>query len=143
MKLLLLLIVAFGMGNAFAQTPSEIQQWQSSHPDMLLMSETNYNHLSKEMQTKLKDKVVIYTENANLQLVTADKANSQDVLEVQLMEADADLIKTWIATNQNVKVVPKSIYESASTEIQQLYDDNHSLILKGETLTKEDVINYH
>lgn len=142
MKTLLLLIALLGMERLYAQSSAKIQQWQSSHPELLLMSQSSYDQLSKDLQVKLKDKIVIFDENQPIESLNVTKATPYTQQEIQEHRVDTDFIKQWLGAHPEVKVVPRSIYESATPEVQQIYRDNHCLILSGETIQKQDILNF-
>jgi hypothetical protein len=139
-KLLLLLICVCGLASTnFAQSSSEIQLWQNQHPELLLMKQEQFYLLPKSTQVKIESKVVFF-ENLSAAL-QAEKSNSTH--SIQPKDEEQTIIKNWLGLHPDVKVIPKSIYDTLSEERITMYQSISSLFLEGETITARDIQNYH
>jgi hypothetical protein len=139
MKAILILFGLLVMNVSYSQSPSEIQQWQSLHPGFLLMTVSNFEKLPLTLQEKLKDKVVFYTPESDQKIasISVDSSPKQSTDESALTQ-----LKMWKVTHPDVKIVPRSVYLSATPEQQLSYTENHCLILIGEVITASDISNY-
>lgn len=138
-KLLLqtICICAFA-GTSSAQSTLDVQQWQSQHPDMLLMKKEQFDALPKSLQDKITGKVVFYE---NIATVILEEKSAVANTLVQ-KEEDLLLIKNWMSQNPDVKIIPRSMYDALPLERQEMYQSMASMILEGETITVRDIQNY-
>lgn len=125
-------------GTSSAQSTLDVQQWQSQHPDMLLMKKEQFEILPKSLQDKISAKVVFY-ENISTVLVEEKSAMANSLVQ---KEEDLLLIKNWMALNPDVKIIPRSVYDALPIERQEMYQSMASMILQGETITVRDIQNY-
>jgi hypothetical protein len=138
-KLLLqtICICAFA-GTSSAQSTLDVQQWQSQHPDMLLMKKEQFESLPKALQDKITGKVVFYE---NIATVILEEKSAVANTLVQ-KEEDLLIIKNWMSQNPDVKIIPRSMYDALPLERQEMYQSIASMILEGETITVRDIQNY-
>ena len=138
-KLLLqtICICAFA-GTSSAQSTFDVQQWQSQHPDMLLMKKEQFEALAKSLQDKITAKVVFYEDISSV--LTESKSSSAN--SIIQKEEDLLIIKNWMALNPDVKIIPRSMYDALPIERQEMYQSMASMILEGETITVRDIQNY-
>lgn len=143
-KSLLLLGALVAHVSSFAQTSPEISAWMSSHPDVYVMSSSNYNATSSDFREQLADKIIVYSGELTIEVLEAydsDKSyNSADTHAGK--DSDAMEIKTWLGLHQDVKIITRSQFDSMSAETQQMYANNGALILIGERITIQDIRNY-
>lgn len=132
------LAVPFSWGQNNEQA---IRQWQSQHPTVLLISSDRYEAMSEKDKSLLEEYIVFDNQISLDQLESysaeQDKNNAGTVF---LKEADANYVKQWRGQNQDVKIVPQSVFSSAEESRRQVYLDNpRCLILSGEILTVKDI----
>lgn len=123
MKNLLLLTVLLVSSQLFGQ---EID---------LYMTQSNYDKLPNEMKLTVKGKVKIIDENSGFKTENKD-ANNKSTSE------NEQALKNWLAENQQVKIVKRSEFNVASNTQQEIYLTNGTMVLIGERITYEDIINY-
>lgn len=118
-----------------------IRQWQSQHPTVLLISSDRYEAMS-EKERSLLGEYIVFDDRITLEQLesysTEQEKNNAGV--VLLKEADANYVKQWRGQNQDVKIVPQSVFSSTEESRKQIYLDNpRCLILSGEILTVKDI----
>lgn len=62
--------------------------------------------------------------------------------EQSLKPEEQQFVKNWLAAHQNVKIVTGSAYEASPENIRNEYFKSRCLMLKGEIVTQEDILNY-
>ncbi|MES2557450.1 MAG: hypothetical protein V4604_14945 [Bacteroidota bacterium] len=141
----LLLFCALNASAVCAQNDQQaIQQWQSAHPTTLFISAERYHALSSQEQQLLGSDLIIYQDKISLAVIeqyeTATKSTNDQFSKPSKTE-DLAIIKNWSANNPGVKIVPRSVYDVAEPNRQQIYDENpNCLVLTGEWLTVKDVV---
>lgn len=130
------LLLGFGTN---AQTEAQLAEWQANNPGKLVMSRTNYDLLDAETQ-KLIESTVVFKDEIGFGIfgigdTSLDEASSASYTE-------RDFIKEWMAEHQDVKIVTRSQYNASRPDIQAIYDQPHIIVLIGEVLTKQDILNY-
>lgn len=142
---LLLLCGSLFTGISQAQSEQQaIQQWQSLHPNTQIVSENRFNAMSEEERLLLGSDVIVYKDKITLsQLQAHDNLNEKSVKSAEaskLSPEDKSFIKLWTAENGDVKIVPKSVYNSADDARKLIYSENpRCLILEGETISVKDI----
>lgn len=131
-------------GYSQAQTEQQaIQQWQNAHPATQFVSEERYATLSKSERDLLGDDVIIYKEKITLSLLEAYDLQSKSTStneEATLSYEQKQVIKNWLATNPDVKIVPRSVFDAADESRKLVYTQTpRCLILESETLTVKDI----
>lgn len=101
----------------------------------LYMTQSNYDKLPNEMKLTVKGKVKIIDENSGFKTENKD-ANNKSTSE------NEQALKNWLAENQHVKIVKRSEFNVASNTQQEIYLTNGTMVLIGERITYEDIINY-
>lgn len=140
---LLLLCGSLLAGISHAQSERQaIQQWQSRHPNTQLISEQRYASLSDEERSLLGKDILLYKDKITLTKLEeydlAEKANQSSQLEIK--QEDKVILKNWLAENSDVKLIPRSYYNSLEDSRKVFYDQNsRCLILEGESLTLKDI----
>lgn len=128
-----------------AQNQEELYAFQQNHPEISFYELSDYNNLSSVEKKLLGDKVVIY-ENDILQSNYADLNSTLDLKTNQTLQQENDsfteVIKVWLANNQDVKIVPQSMYLEGNQAMRDEYLQNDCMILLGELITIEDIKNY-
>jgi hypothetical protein len=130
MKHYLLLSCALGATSfCIAQNTQEISKWAALHPDIYLVSSENYNSVSQEMKDKIGDNILVYE----------GKLTNK---ETPIREDEAQEIKDWLGQHPDLKIIPRSFFDSLNATEQQVYVQHGTMILIGETVTLEDIRNY-
>lgn len=138
----LLLLGTFAVSASWGQNNEQaIQQWQSQHPTVLLISSDHFEMLSEKEKSLLGEYIVFGSQVTLEQLESYSAEQEKNTSDKPLLkEADANYIKQWHGQNQDVKIIPQSVFTSAEESRKQLYLDNpRCLILSGETLTVKDI----
>jgi len=147
-KYILLACVAYlqiAHNEAFGQNDPRIVTWVSTHPSVHIFSETNYNQLSSDFKSKLKDQVIVYKNKLTFDdLMAYDELEKSDVVSSQtvIKDKDAQIIKNWFVTHPDIKIIKQSEFQSMTEERRTMYQSVDALILIGEYLTLEDIANY-
>lgn len=140
-QFLLLLSFSFAVAGWSQNTVSD---WQNEHPDILLMKQSTFNTLSPSIRTQLEGHVLVYKDIPaieDLEAFSGEEKKAPD--HTTPTDGDAQYIKNWLGMHQEVRIVPRSVYDSASPETLQAYETVHALILAGEKITIADIQNYH
>lgn len=140
----LLLLGAFYASGLLAQDEqTAIQQWQNQHPTTLFIAADRFHALSDEERTLLGSDYILFQDKITLQLLQqsdAELKSTETGENTTVKDADPNFIKQWLGANQDVKIVPHSIFAAFGAEQQQPYLDNfRCMILMGETLTLKDI----
>ncbi|MBI3237615.1 MAG: hypothetical protein HYZ43_02015 [Flavobacteriia bacterium] len=105
--------------------------------------ETLFNALSSQEQELLGSDLIIYQDKISLALIEQHEAlvkSDNDQSQKPTKTEDLAIIKNWTANNPDVKIVPRSVYDAAEDDRQQVYTENpNCLILEGEWLTVKDI----
>lgn len=142
MKVFLLLIGVSITPALLAQNDRQaIQQWQSSHPATILISAERYNGLSQQEQQLLGSDVIVFQEKITLaQLEQYDVAkNGALASKPAAKDEEPELVKQWLGMHPDVKIIPRSLYDSLPDEQRLAYDQPYCMILQGETITAKDI----
>jgi len=124
--------------SAFGQSDQHLA-YQQAHPEALIMTRSAFNSLELSMQELIRYRVV-YLED-----LERSSELTQDVTLVpseDLHDSEAEFIKQWLGNNPSVKIVKRSEFDASSTEIQAIYMQAHALVLIGENISREDIVNY-
>jgi|GEM_PF-6173200 len=134
-------LVLFPALSTFAQEETTIQQWQSAHPATQLITTERYTTLSEEEKQLLGTNYILFTGTVTMaQLLEATPA---DQPFSPANPEEAQFIKDWIAAHPEVQIIPKSHYLRANEEERSEFEQANAMILEGETVTLNDVINYN
>ena len=101
----------------------------------LYMTQSNYDKLPNEMKLTVEGKVKIIDENSGFTTENNDADNKST-------SENEQALKNWLAENQHVKIVKRSEFNVASNTQQEIYLTNGTMVLIGERITYEDIINY-
>lgn len=146
MKTMLLLLFGFiGMKSTFAQSDLAIQQWQNAHPSVLLISSETYANMDGETKKSIEGKAIIFSGEITIQdLNNAMQSEKSGEIEANgsSIESERDMIKVWLGTHTDVKIIRNSEFLSAEQIVQSAYLNDHALILNGEFITVEDILKY-
>lgn len=131
-------------GYSQAQTEQQvIQQWQNAHPATQFVSEERYATLSKSERDLLGDDIIVYKDQITLSLLEAydqQSKSTETIEEASISLEHKQLIKNWLATNPDVKIVPRSVFDTADESRRLVYSENpRCLVLEGENLTVKDI----
>lgn len=132
--------------SVFSQQEAAIQQWQSAHPTTLLISAARYASFSDEEKVLLGTDYILFENKVTLDLLQQyEQAKNAEMSEKEpAKEEDQQMIKDWLGTHQDVRIVSRSSYVAFSPERQQYCLDRplEILILQGETITVKDIESY-
>lgn len=132
--------------NVFSQEDAAIQKWQLAHPTTLLISAARYASFSDEEKALIGTDYILFENKVTLELLEqSEQAKSVEMSEKEpVKEEDEQIIKDWMATHQEVKIVRQSAYAAFSPERRQYCLDRplEVLILEGESLTVKDIEGY-
>lgn len=131
---------------ALGQQNSSISSWISAHPSVHIFSEKNYENLDQEFKSKLKGNIVIYHDKLTLDLLLAydpmEKSEEVSSITYSRDDSNAQVIKEWLALNRDVKIIKQSEFQLMTEERKQFYQSMEVMVLSGEVITIEDIINY-
>jgi hypothetical protein len=143
MKHYLLLSCALGATSfCIAQNTQEISKWAALHPDIYLVSSENYNSVSQEMKDKIGDNILVYEGKLTLEDIERFDQSKSMNKETPIREDEAQEIKDWLGQHPDLKIIPRSFFDSLNATEQQVYVQHGTMILIGETVTLEDIRNY-
>jgi len=143
MKHYLLLSCVLGVtASCIAQNSQEITKWVSLHPDVYLVSTENYNSVSQEMRDKIGSNILVYDGKLTMESIEHFDQSKSLNKETIIREDEAQEIKNWLGQHPDLKIIPRSFYDSLTETEKQAYILHGALILAGETITLEDIRNY-
>lgn len=120
--------------------------WQKEHPEISIIESKDLKNFSEDELNFLNGKHIIVTDN----LTTTDIVNFENSQikigairpEDVLSEKELQFVKDWLSENSSVKIVKNSEFMSSDENTQNEYVKSNCLILKGEKLTREDILNH-
>lgn len=123
-----LLIGFFAINGCIAQESAPTEQFPQ-----LRMSLSTFQMLDANLQKTIADYVIII--DSDLKIV------QDGTLSSPVRDSDDKnlIVKTWMSENSHVKIVPRSQYNAADAEVQNLYDSQKIMVLIGEQITLEDI----
>lgn len=127
------------------QQDPRIVTWVSAHPSVYIFSEKNYEQLSSDFKSRLKGQVVLFKETLSFDdLMAYDELEKTDEVSQQIIfkDEDAQIIKNWLAYHPDIKIVSQSEFQAMTAEQQNMYITLEALVLIGEHLTVQDIMNY-
>jgi len=140
---LLLLFGAFSSAAIAQDEQQAIQQWQSSHPTTLFISSDRFTNLSEKEQLLLGSDILIYQDKITLTVIEQHTSQLKSSIGNSSKPGKAEdlaIIKNWLAFNGDVKLVPRSLFDTADDIHQQIYLENsRCMVLLGEQLTVKDI----
>src|SRR6218665_1929149 len=145
MKKTILLATLISCSGIYAQEDKAIAQWQSAHPTTLLISTTHYASLSDDEKALIGEDYILFEGKVTLQQLQQAELAKGLTSEVELIkEKEAQIIKDWLGTHQEVMIIRQSKYASYDSVRQQYCVDRplEILILEGEFLTLKDIEHY-
>lgn len=125
------------------QTPAEIQITQPA-----FIHVNDLANFDQEELALLKANYVVFdgelTEEKIHELVSTAAIHkiNQGTVGQSLKPVDQQYVKEWLALHPEVKIVTRSLYSASSENIRNEYDKSRCLILSGEVVTREDILNY-
>lgn len=134
-----------GMKSTFAQSDLAVQQWQNTHPSIMLISSETYASMDETTKKTIEGKSIIFSGAISIQELTDAiqfEKSIENELTASLPNSEKDMIKIWLGTHLDVKIVRNSEFLSADENIQNAYINDHALILNGEFITVEDILKY-
>lgn len=129
----------------FSQNENTVEAWRNSHPSVLIIEQSTYNEFDETQKSLLKDFILIEDE-LTINDIQNFELQSKTIAQLEkpmFLIKDGEFIKNWIAQHPDIKILKQSYFQSLSIEKQNLYEDLGHLILAGEIITKEDLINYN
>jgi hypothetical protein len=143
----LLLLGAFAMHGANAQDNRQaIQQWQSAHSSILLISSERFHSLSDAEQELLGMDYIVFQNEltlAQLEQHSSGKSSLPSAKQPDPKDENALSIKKWLAAHPDIMIVSKAEFDAMDAAKQQECHNNPSvLLLKGEIITMLDINQY-
>lgn len=132
------MILAFSL-SATSQTDQEIEDWQTNNPGKFLMHSDSYVNLDDGLKIKISARVVFYEDISSAS--SLEKVNDKGELK-ESGQSNAQTIKNWLVGHPDLKILTRSQFDSFDSITQSAYIDNLALILIGEKITIEDILNY-
>ena len=106
------------------------------------MSSETYNSTSQQLKDKLAGKVLIYDGELTMEVIEHFDQSKSMNKETPIREDEAQEIKDWLGQHPDLKIIPRSFFDSLNATEQQVYVQHDAMILIGETVTLEDIRNY-
>jgi len=131
-----------------AQDSEQIANWISVHPDVYIISSDNYSTISNSFRDKIKDKVIVFEGQitlADLQKYEDNAVNLEESANTTIVFsgfAESQEAKEWMAAHPEVTIVSRSHFNSLNSNQQAVHINQRSMILIGEILTAQDILNY-
>ncbi len=139
--------------SAFGQdTNEEITAWRTSHPEVIIMDQSDYSALS-DQQKQLISKNLLLIEGE----LTSDAINNYELTHPKgsplnpssengsrtaISNEFSSEIKTWLYNHPGIKIISQSYYDALSQQDREKYDHPMVLIIAGKVVTLEDIGNY-
>ena len=136
-------VILLLFNTSIAQT-NEVGEWQKKHPTVIFVQEQDYTPELAEKFSAKNIQVLVYAEEITMKLIDAYASDLAQQTNSALIERsdDGNQIKAWLAENQGLKIVPRSLFDEQDEKLQNLLLDSDALILSGEKLTLQDIENY-
>lgn len=121
---------------------------QIRHPQTTFIHVSDLANFSQAELAMLKGNYVVFdgeltSEKMQEMLLTANTNKSLDAAPAySLKPEEQQFIKDWLAAHADVKIVTRSEYDLSAENIQNEYVKSRCLILAGEIVTREDILNY-
>ena len=144
-KLLLTAALLVQSAVVFSQEEQAIQQWQSAHPSTQLISVSLYTSLSDGEKALIGTDYVLFTEKLTIKQLEASAPSLKNtgVKAPSVLSMDeAQVIKDWLGAHPEVWIVEQSYFQQANEEERLELETAHAMILEGEVVTLNDIINY-
>ena len=129
---------------SFSQQQADLIAWQKANPTALFMTQERFSQLDEEVQQSIISSVIILEDlNFVVSREFEEEGSTSNTLgQVEIDLSESNFIKEWLATHQGVKIVKRSEYEAEETDLREVYDAPHIMVLIGEELTIEDILNF-
>ncbi|HLP56239.1 MAG TPA: hypothetical protein VK151_14475 [Fluviicola sp.] len=145
-KITVLLTTLLCSMSVFSQEDAAIRQWQSAHPTTLLISKARYASFSEEEKALIGTDYILFDDKVTLELLEQSEQSKSVGMSAKkpVKEEDQQLIKDWMGTHREVKIIRQSAFAAFSPERQQycLERPLEILILEGESITLKDIEGY-
>lgn len=133
--------------NALFSQDSAIENWQNKHPHVVAIESNTFHALSDEQKALLGENYIVF--DHKLKLSDIEEFESNLALKTngytnhyEAKSEEANAIKAWLGKNQDVKIIPRSYFQSLNSDQQSDYIEADALICIGETITLEDIEIY-
>ena len=130
MKISLISIMAFWASFGFGQVT--LQEAQAQNPGTHFIHEDNLSNFTEDELDLLGSDIIIFTDYTDFAIYSKE----------DIASSDGDFLKIWKAEHSEVEIIRQSDYQLAGSEKQAYLESIKALILIGEVLTIEDVMNY-
>ncbi len=134
-------VALLSLMGSFAQT-NEVQQWSQANPSVLLIESNDATTTYLENLDANNVQYIVFEEEISLADIAAFEAKHKPTPIADLDESAAMEIKLWLSEHPNVKIIKRSLYDQMDAQKQSLYVDNGAIILIGEEITLQDILNY-
>ncbi len=132
----------------YAQS-SEINNFQNNHPEVEFISQETFNNLSLDEIKLLGNNFILFNQNIESCDLSQFESNSQkennslkQKNKIKSTEEDNLEIKIWKKNHPDVKIVKRSEFDALSPQDQINYTNFECMILIGEIITIQDILNY-
>lgn len=146
-QLLIVMYFTCSLLTIYAQS-SEIITFQQNHPEIEFISQETFNNLSLDEIKLLGNHFILFNQNiessdlSKFETNSKKENNSTEQNKIKSTEEDNLQIKIWKKNHQDVKIVKRSEFEALSPQDQINYTNFKCMILIGETITIQDILNY-
>lgn len=119
-----------------------------SGENISFISQDDFAHFSQEELDNLHGNYILFegeltkelAESLIVQFNNANKTNQST--EYSLKPEEQQFVKEWLSVHPDVKIVKRSEYLASPENIQNEYTKSACMILLGEIVTREDILNY-
>lgn len=142
------LLVLFVALLTFCVKSQEInpETWQKEHPEVSIIESEDLKNFTNDELNILNGNFIIIFDHltlADIQNFENSKIKSGNIKPEEILSPkEEQLIKDWLSSNNSVKIITNSEFMNSEENIQNEYIKSKCLILKGENLTFEDILNY-
>lgn len=120
----------------------EIQEWSQAHPSVIFVESNDATTAYLENLEANNIQYIVYNEKIVSSDIAAFEAKNNPVPIKDSNEEAVLEIKTWMSKHRDVKIIKRSVYNQMELSKQAMYVEYGALILIGEEITIEDILNY-
>lgn len=122
---------------------NDLASFQKNNSEFHFMSEENFNLLPESLKFRLVSQILTFQDSIQeIELPQLSTKNLTDLIEDDFVKNQDQFVKEWVSQNPQIKLVPQSQFQEGNSLMQQEYIDQECLIMNGEYVVYEDVINY-
>ncbi|MFT6922533.1 MAG: hypothetical protein ACJA1C_001538 [Crocinitomicaceae bacterium] len=135
---------SFGLMQFITYGQETIEEWQSNHPNVLFIEQSDYNQLSEKSLASLKTDYIVFDTEITMEVIRLYQ-DQNTITQVELTPEkfnEGNRIKAWIGEHQDVKIITNSYYSQLSTKEKTLFEGPNFILLAGDLITLEDIEHY-